>query len=104
MMFYGIIDVFDQRRALHNRAGRHSKEAAMPIKSSPRILGAVRALANIPIMHRRPVSAKRSFAHSARTDSSHYTDFCHRRFKGCKSHFSNVATQSTLVGGWLADF
>jgi len=79
-MSHGIIDAFRQRCAAHNRANRRSTEAALPLETPSRVLSAVRALANIPIMHRRSVAAKRSLIHSASTDASRVTDFWRRRF------------------------
>ena len=80
MMLDGIVGAFRQRRVAHNRASRPATKADVPLETPPLVLGAVRGLADIPIMHRRVARAKRSLVRSAIADTSHYTDHRRRQF------------------------
>jgi hypothetical protein len=81
MMFRGIVGAFGQRSVAHNRANRRARKPNVPLDTAPLVLSAVRALADIPIMHRRAVWAKRSLVRSDMSDTSHYTNLCCPQFK-----------------------
>jgi hypothetical protein len=80
MMSAGIIDAFRQRCCSHNRVGRRSTKPVLPNESSPLVLGAVRTLANMPIMRRPAFLAKRTFNRSARSGLLPYNTDLHRRW------------------------